>query len=264
MFIQKRKINKLMILERNGKQLSADEIFKYVKAYQKTMLTNKNGRYFNILNMIPEHQYGLDYGCGWGAFSSLIAAKGNKLVGQDQSQNEIDICNFVWKGDDNLNFTADNINFFQQEEFDFVVSNQVIEHTHNPGNYLHQINRILKTNGTLIISVPNSTNPRSFLSLLSKNIEDKLKLESQRISKSYQKQHDHIQAWDPQHFTRLVSTIGFELLEYQPLEGVPLAWPRILSKLPNYIYPKNRLKNYCYTMLFKFKKTTTSNIRNFD
>ncbi len=46
---------------------------------------------------------------------------------------------------------------FQESDFDIVVSTEVIEHIKYPDLYLREINRILKKDGTLYITVPNGT-----------------------------------------------------------------------------------------------------------
>lgn len=253
----------MMRLIRNDKPLTEKEIYDYVHSYKKSMETDTKSRYFEILKLIPESKYGLDYGCGWGAFTKLISEKGNNVIGLDLSQNEIDICNHCWHGE-NLTFTAKPIVELTDNEFDFVVSNQVIEHTHNPGNYLQQINRITKENGKLIISIPNVMNPRFLFPLLSKNLESRLVKTSQSILKNYEKTHVHIQAWDPLHFVRLVSSVGYELEKFVPLEGMPLPWLVQKLRIPAYLYPKGRMKNWSYSMVFSFRKVRNSEIKDND
>ncbi|MFO7445924.1 MAG: class I SAM-dependent methyltransferase [Ignavibacteriaceae bacterium] len=43
---------------------------------------------------------------------------------------------------------------FNNEEFDSVVTNQVLEHVFNPGEFLKEIHRVLKSNGKLLLTVP--------------------------------------------------------------------------------------------------------------
>lgn len=45
---------------------------------------------------------------------------------------------------------------FSDEEFDSVVTNQVLEHVFEPGSFLSEINRVLKKKGTLLLTVPFS------------------------------------------------------------------------------------------------------------
>ncbi len=253
-----------MYLEVNGRILSRSEIKNHVLTYKKSIKTNRKGRYYKILDLVPRDKYGLDYGCGWGAFTTLVAEKNNKIVGLDLSENEINICKNVWAEISNVDFTNAPIESLPKKEFDFVISNQVIEHTHNPGTYLNEINRVLRMEGNLIISLPNIMNPRFFATLFSRQFENLLVKENNRILMEYRKSRDHIQGWDPVHFSRLVGSAGFRVDRYLPLEGVPLpAFVRKL-KLPLNVYLGGRLKNYCYTMAFKLTKVADSDIQGND
>ena len=56
------------------------------------------------------------------------------------------------------------------ESIDIVLSNQVIEHIPKYEKYLLEIERILKSNGLLIISTPNFHNPKNtFFKIFFKN-----------------------------------------------------------------------------------------------
>ena len=94
---------------------------------------------------------------------------------------------------------------------DIVISNQVAEHVHNVGNYLSQINRVLKKNGKLIISIPNVASPRYFLPPLSKKFISYLKRRSEDVFEAYDKPNTHINSWDAYHFTTLLASCGFKL-----------------------------------------------------
>lgn len=247
-------------LERDGRCLSDDEIVEYVKAYKREVESDRSSRYYELIKFVPKNNYGLDYGCGWGSFSVMMNERGNKIIGQDLDPNEVEIAKFVWGESSSLSFTSKDVTQFDAEEFDFVTSCQVIEHTHNPGMYLHNINRVLSLNGELIISVPNLINPRFMLPLMHKNLEKNILALSKKIITDYYKPRDHIQAWDPVHFTRLLGSVGFEVVNYMPTEGVPL--PRKIGpfKLPTNVFPSSRLKQFSYTMIFKAKKIRASDI----
>ena len=78
----------------------------------------------------------------------------------------------------------------------------------------------------------------------------------------YYKPTHHINGWDSLHFINLCASCGFELVEYQPLECVPL--PQFFSKipligphLPQYIDRGGKiplLNRLSYTMYFLFVK----------
>lgn len=248
-------------LQRDGKWLSDDEIVEYVREYKRDAESSRTSRYYELIKFVPTSQYGLDYGCGWGAFSVMMTEKGNRIVGQDLDPNETDIARYVWGESSKLCFTSKDVTQFSDEEFDFVTSCQVIEHTHNPGMYLHNINRVLALGGELIISIPNIINPRFMLPLMNRNLEKNLLALSKKVNSDYYKPRDHIQGWDPTHFTRLLASVGFELTNYMPTEGVPLPRKKIGPfKLPAHVFPSGRLKQFSYTMIFKAKKIRASDI----
>lgn len=251
----------------HGVDVSFEVIREYVLNYFKSDVDVRGGRYDFLLNQIPPRSTVLDYGCGWGCFSKQMADAGHAVLGIDLSADEINICRDVWSdSSENPTFKNASIDELSPNSFDVVVSCVVIEHTHNPGTYLHQINRVLKPGGLLLIALPNIMNPRFYLPLASPRYPEYLKRVSKRVLSGYDKSALHIQAWDPTHFTHLVSTVGFLLQQYMPLEGIPLPslpWvPRMLkSRWINRLF---FFSNYSYTMAFVFKKMRDSVIAPFD
>ena len=141
------------------------------------------------------------------------------------------------------------------ETYDYVVSNEVIEHTHNPGNYLMECNRVLKIDGFLVISLPNIINLRFFAGQIA-DFDSKFK---EYFSNSkYDKTHDHIQAWDSLTFMTLLNSMGFEYVAHEFMEGMALP----MGKYLNLNVP--RIKNLSYTMMFKVQKKKFVEISNFD
>ena len=205
----------------------------------------------------------LDYGSGWGLFSKIISEKSKNfnVTGIDLDEMSLKISQDIIGEKDNLHFLDKTIFDFKDSTFDYVVSMQVIEHVHNPGNYLKEISRVLKDDGTLIISLPNVVQPMSFLSLLIKStnkLNYRLKERSKHILQNYKKEHDHIHAWDPNHFVTFTSSLGFEFEEIRMVEGVPIPFFK-------YWYTNIfGIKNLSYKMVFKFKKVKFVNIKNND
>lgn len=243
-----------------------NEIKKVVKEalIQKAAIKNPNSRYAAMLEIIKRFSSDsqlrvLDYGCGLGAFSHSIAELGHEVLGIDLASDCVSAAQECWELP-GLSFSHNQISDLSSSTFDLVISQQVLEHTHNPGTYLAEINRVLRVGGKLMISVPNIANPRFFFAPViysKKRYDDYLREISSKIQKEYRKERDHIQAWDQQHFVRLVSTLGFSFEKYEPLEGVPLPW--VLNRFlrfPLYVKLPGRLSNWCYTMAFLFVKTT--------
>jgi 2-polyprenyl-3-methyl-5-hydroxy-6-metoxy-1,4-benzoquinol methylase len=243
-----------------GEDKQNSEIKEFITEYVDSALKNKNNRYHDILSLFPNSNLRvLDYGCGWGYYSIALQEKGFYVTATDISKNEVDICNFVWGKIDNIIFENKSITDYENEEFDYVLSSEVIEHVHNTGNYLSNINRVLKVGGCLIISLPNVMNFRFFFGMLSKNLKEKLKKISKDTLDNYDKTQDHIHAWDPTHFVRLVSSVGFVLEEYIPMGGIAFPFRKPFAP---YVHLRNtRVRNLSYQMAFKFRKVKNIEVR---
>lgn len=98
----------------------------------------------------------LDVGCGNGNFLRVAAMLGMECYGQDFDAGAVesakrklgDSCRF-WSGDLASSPWSDGY-------FDCIVLNHVIEHVDTPRDLLKQVGRLLKTDGQLIVTTPNS------------------------------------------------------------------------------------------------------------
>lgn len=244
-----------------GTERSDEEIKQFVRDYKRAIETSTRSRYYTIRELVPPTGRVLDYGCGWGAFSKMLEERGNDVVGIDLDENQVDICHLVWGEGERLHFERAAITELDSASFDCVVSNEVIEHVHNPGMYLHEINRVLVPGGMLVISLPNAMTPRLLAPLLSPRLPWHLRRISDEVrGGGYRKEQHHINAWDPMHFVRLVSTVGFEFEKYEPMEGIAMPrarfWPAYIRFKP--------LKNFSYSMAFVFKRVADSEIAPHD
>lgn len=243
-----------------GKMRSDAEVQEHVLRYVKSIYATADDRFHVIMSLVPvKPSVILDYGCGWGHYATALRDMGHRVDAIDISQNEIEICRLVWGCQGNPHFRSVGISHFEDERFDCVLSNQVIEHVHNVGNYLTRVNRVLKAGGRLIISLPNVMNPRFLLSSLRSNLEDRLKKHSRHLIENYDKAHDHIHSWDPQHFTTLLASMGFVLERYMPTEGVP--FPMRKPFIPYIRSNRGRFGNLSYTMTFAFQKVRTVTVQ---
>lgn len=88
----------------------------------------------------------LDVGCGQKPYEHLFRSSqyiGLEIDSPENRQNK--------KAD----FFYDGIRFpFQDHEFDSIVINEVFEHVFKPSDFLHEINRVLKPQGMLLMTVP--------------------------------------------------------------------------------------------------------------
>jgi ubiquinone/menaquinone biosynthesis C-methylase UbiE len=100
----------------------------------------------------------LDCACGIGYGAFLLATKGgaSKVVGVDIVDEAIRMANEHYR---NINLSykliAPSLLPFEDKSFDTVVSFETIEHADSPRQFLVELKRVLKEDGTLVISTPN-------------------------------------------------------------------------------------------------------------
>ena len=240
----------------NGAEKKYNEVKSFIDTYSKEIKTNLKGRYNIILKLVPSNTYVLDYGCGWGIFSEMLADKGCRVDAIDLDQYSIEIAKEFVKENNLLEFKQISINSVEDEKYDYVISSQVIEHTHNPGNYLMECNRVLKKDGYLVISLPNVITPNKILTQL---IDWNKKIPRYFRNHEYLKIHDHIQAWDSFSFMRLLNSMGFEFVSIDFIEGLPFPKTKYFR-----LFEIPRINNFSYTMVFKVQKKRFVKINNFD
>lgn len=99
----------------------------------------------------------LELGAGGGSLAKRVKDKGFEVMAQD-----IDEGRFQHKHE--IEFRQGDLNQglpFGDGSFDYVVMLEVIEHLQNPYFVLREINRVLKTEGILLLSTPNILNLKS-------------------------------------------------------------------------------------------------------
>lgn len=87
----------------------------------------------------------LDYGCGSGYETAIIAKTAQNVIGVDIRKEAIDHANRTYK---NSNLTFHLIHSyplsFSDNSFEFIISNQVIEHIFDVQNCLREVKKTLK------------------------------------------------------------------------------------------------------------------------
>jgi 2-polyprenyl-3-methyl-5-hydroxy-6-metoxy-1,4-benzoquinol methylase len=97
----------------------------------------------------------LDIGCGAGSFGRALKAqgRGKKVIGieifQEAAREATKYYDKVYIGD------AETVEIHEENQFDYVVCNDVIEHLKDPWQMIKKIHGWLRKNGKLLISVPN-------------------------------------------------------------------------------------------------------------
>lgn len=97
----------------------------------------------------------LDYGCGSGYGSLLLAKKAQSVIAVDISLDAVEYAK--------ENFASENLTFkevkdLDSKKFDMITSFQVIEHVFNDKEYMKKLKSLLNPGGILLLSTPDKTN----------------------------------------------------------------------------------------------------------
>jgi SAM-dependent methyltransferase len=113
-------------------------------AFRRAVEAGKTPYGYRLLvgvDLCPTSTRVLDLGCGDGALTYLLEAKGHTVVGVDRVTTGID-------------FNAPQLPFADQE-FPVVICLDVLEHVLDPRHLLRETARILRPHGVLILVTPN-------------------------------------------------------------------------------------------------------------
>jgi ubiquinone/menaquinone biosynthesis C-methylase UbiE len=147
----------------------------------------------------------LDCACGIGEGTYMISQRSRRAVGVDIDTHFIDYCRATYPG---IEFVCHNLARrlpFDADQFNVVVSLETLEHLPSIDivhTALDNFNRVLKSGGLLITSVPNSAlasrpAPAQQLKLLA------LRLFGSMVKKQA-RWHEHFQFWDARQFERVL------------------------------------------------------------
>jgi len=155
-----------------------------------------------LLNMTGEDKQVLDVGCYNGRIGSLLKANGNKVFGVDLSEQALRMAQE--KGIICLKADAVESLPFKNKTFDVVIAAEIIEHVFNLDNFILEIKRVLKTDGSLVLSTPNVASlGRRLLLLLGRNPMIEIGIETESAG--------HIRYFVKESLFRLLAKYGFKI-----------------------------------------------------
>ena len=131
-------------------ELTDDEIDVVVRDYSSRVFSNKRDRHVQMQKILPgnlgKNSKILDYGCGVGVVSQFFREKYNCIVdGVEISEIELHKAKATFEEDNKLRFILSSEFKYPKNYYDLIFSSQVIEHVHNPGNYLSKWSYIFYT-----------------------------------------------------------------------------------------------------------------------
>lgn len=137
---------------RTRKTLNAESLKKRIKKYENRFIALRinNPWYMDI----PPGANVLDIGCGSGELLMKLNELGCNAYGIDVDE----ITSKYLCEEMKFNVTTcdiDDGSSFEEDFFDVVIMRHSLEHVHDPVKVMREVRRIIKTNGELIIGVPN-------------------------------------------------------------------------------------------------------------
>jgi len=149
----------------------------------------------------------LDVGCGCAPISSLLT-KCNKVVGIDLSESALREAS--QNGVSCIAASIEERLPFRSETFDSVLLTEVIEHIFDPVSLLKEIHRVLKDEGIIVCSVPNSSFILNRLSFLFTGLINDCTAQD-RLVGNIPNINEHIRIVPPKLLKRLLIDSGFSI-----------------------------------------------------
>ena len=179
--------------------------------------------YQKAINLLPDlsKQKIIELGSGQGELARIIKPLAKEITCVDDSP--IYIRNLKGRGFKVIQADLNQRLPFQTSQFDGVVSLEVIEHLSNAGEFLKEINRILKPKGWLVISTPNIAWWGYRLFAL--------------IGQPPKKEGYHLRFFTHCTFSKYLATAGFKIVKTASFSTIPLVnrWLIFLGFKP--VYP---------------------------
>jgi 2-polyprenyl-3-methyl-5-hydroxy-6-metoxy-1,4-benzoquinol methylase len=177
-----------------------------------------------VIGSFPESGCGrtvLDLGCGNGYLAAILAERGYEVTGVERPGGFTDdfpprVKLVVADLDNGIPALAGR--------FDYVLCADILEHLRNPAQILRQIGDVLKPQGQLIASLPNSGNLYFRLNVLFGRFP-------KHDKGLFDRTHLHFYVWDG--WVELLQTTGYSVETCRP-SGIPvgLALPSLDGTLP--------------------------------
>jgi len=178
-----------------------------------------------IEKYIPKQGRLLDFGCGYGMFSSLlhISSKQREIIGIDIDCRKIDIANKTNPGSKNVVFLNKSISALKEKKFDAVVVIDVL-YLISPsarGTLLKAFYGILKSDGVLVIKIMD---PRLKLKFFWNHFQEFISVKITKITKTNDKKLYFIK--DMNYFKSILRELMFNVEEVKLDKG--FLYPHIL------------------------------------
>lgn len=151
--------------------LSSVEFYNSSEAYLNVLERRNESEYSTILDVIQSYVVSgsvLEYGCGVGLLSMLLAQRGYTVTAVHVSEQFIRAAKEKFGASSRITFevVAAPPLRFADNSFDVIATSSVLEHCTAVDAILLEFQRLLKSNGLLVIETPNLLSPLSRLKLI--------------------------------------------------------------------------------------------------
>ncbi len=205
--------------------------------YQRKVNPDSGDSLALIARRIPPGSTVLELGVATGYFSRFLTEEmGCTVDGVERDPGMAEAarqwCRQLLVGDLERERLADH---FQEEVYDAIIAADVLEHLYDPGAVLSQAGRLLKPEGRVVISIPNTAYGGLILDLIAGSFQYR---DEGLLDRT------HIRFYTRASFLGLLESLGFEI---ESVEPVQMAFEQSeffgrLSRLPvplkNYIFSR--------------------------
>ena len=130
---------------------------RFVPGYGGTQIRYEHMHRYAIAHELCKGKRTLDYGCGEGYGTAILAKNASSVVGVDVDPEAIKHSKDLYADFSNATFQRleSSLLPFPDGHFEFITCFEVIEHVTNQEEILSELSRVLSPTGTLLISTPN-------------------------------------------------------------------------------------------------------------
>ncbi len=170
-----------------------------------------------LLSGLPDGSVVADAGCGNGSMLAAFRRRGFELHGLEISLSGLEQARraFPQPQYHHVDLSQDLMNTGLTGRCDVVMSTEVIEHVFLPRIFVRNCRKLLKNNGTLILSTPYHGYVKNVLLAV-----------TGRLDRHFTALWDygHIKFWSRQTLTELLVGCGFEVTAFRGVGRIPYAW----------------------------------------
>jgi 2-polyprenyl-3-methyl-5-hydroxy-6-metoxy-1,4-benzoquinol methylase len=182
----------------------------------------------------------LDLGCGYGFLTQSVCSLGASTVGIDTDRSVIEYASQTNRFPDRTAYMNIPVEELSGEKiFDVIIISEVLEHVSAPDMVMMHCHRLLKDNGSVLLTIPNKLGPRECVEQLLLPVRESVAGRScvrfiRRIAA--EASQGNLTAWDV--FTddyhkrffqmpalvNIFSCCGFQMIEYQNQDALASLW----------------------------------------